>query len=153
MNAAAAAVVRCIPEICIGYGVSDEYSFVFHRSTELFERRARYALSVLSNNGAIGTNRTECYNSKLVTTVVSTFTAYYIHLWSTYRPAQPLSAPWLPTFDGRAVCYPSTANLRDYMTWRQVDCKLLHCPLIECWAEALTCQVTSTISTTPHSGA
>ena len=43
MNAAAAAVVRCIPEICIGYGVSDEYSFVFHRSTELFERRARYA--------------------------------------------------------------------------------------------------------------
>ena len=24
-------------------------------------------------------------------------------------------------FDGRAVCYPDTPTLRDYLTWRQVD--------------------------------
>lgn len=51
------------------------------------------------------------------------FSSYYIHLWSTYFPDTPLSTP-LPSFDGRAVCYPSVQNLRDYMSWRQVDCKL-----------------------------
>jgi len=53
---------------------------------------------------------------------VSTFTAYYVHLWSTYFSETPLSPP-LPSFDGRAVCYPTVQNLRDYMSWRQVDCK------------------------------
>ena len=57
-----------------------------------------------------------------MTTIVSTFTAYYIHLWSTYFPERPLAPPFLPSFDGRAVIYPSTHILRDYMSWRQVDC-------------------------------
>ncbi|KAJ4297017.1 tRNA-His guanylyltransferase [Collariella sp. IMI 366227] len=61
--------------------------------------------------------------SKLVSTIVSTFTAYYIHYWSTYFPDSPLSPP-LPSFDGRAVCYPTVQNLRDYMSWRQVDCHI-----------------------------
>lgn len=29
----------------------------------------------------------------------------------------------MPSFDGRVVQYPSVVNLRDYMSWRQVDCK------------------------------
>lgn len=101
MNAAALAVMSELPDITIAYGVSDEYSFIFHKSCTLFERRA----------------------SKLVSTIVSTFTAYYIHLWSTYFPDSPLSPP-LPSFDGRAVTYPSVQNLRDYMSWRQVDCHI-----------------------------
>ncbi|KAI0473826.1 tRNA guanylyltransferase [Xylariaceae sp. FL0804] len=101
MNAAARAVVTELPDITIAYGVSDEYSFVLHKSCTLFERRA----------------------SKLVTTITSTFTAYFIHLWSTFIPETPLSPP-LPSFDGRAVCYPSVQNLRDYMSWRQVDCHI-----------------------------
>ncbi|KAI5467277.1 putative tRNAHis guanylyltransferase [Mariannaea sp. PMI_226] len=101
MNAAAKAVVTEIPEITIAYGISDEYSFVFHKTCELFERRS----------------------SKLVSTVVSTFTSNYVHHWSTYFPDTPLSSP-LPTFDGRAVIYPSVQNLRDYMSWRQVDCHI-----------------------------
>lgn len=56
-----------------------------------------------------------------MTTVVSTFTSYYIYLWSKYFTDKPLSPP-LPSFDGRAVCYPSVSNLRDYMSWRQADC-------------------------------
>lgn len=60
--------------------------------------------------------------SKLVTTIVSAFTAYYVHLWSSFFPEIPLSPP-LPSFDGRAVQYPSVRNLRDYMSWRQVDCE------------------------------
>ncbi|KAK8009039.1 tRNA guanylyltransferase, partial [Apiospora marii] len=61
--------------------------------------------------------------SKLVSTVVSTFSAYYVYLWSTYFPDMPLAPP-LPSFDGRAVCYPSVQNMRDYMSWRQVDCHI-----------------------------
>lgn len=61
--------------------------------------------------------------SKLVTTVVSTFTSYYIYLWDKYFPGKPLSPP-LPSFDGRAACYPSVSNLRDYMSWRQADCHI-----------------------------
>lgn len=60
--------------------------------------------------------------SKLVSTIVSTFTANYVFSWPNYFPDTPLSFP-LPTFDGRAVCYPTVQNLRDYMSWRQADCK------------------------------
>jgi len=101
MNAAARAVMTELPDITIAYGISDEYSFVFHKTCTLFERRS----------------------SKLVSTIVSTFTAYYIHFWSNHFPDSPLSPP-LPSFDGRAVCYPSVQNLRDYMSWRQVDCHI-----------------------------
>ncbi|KAI0007645.1 tRNA guanylyltransferase [Xylariaceae sp. FL0662B] len=101
MNAAAKAVMTELPDITIAYGVSDEYSFVFHKTCTLFERRS----------------------SKLVTTIVSTFTSYYIYLWPTYFSDTPLSPP-LPSFDGRAVCYPGVQNLRDYMSWRQVDCHI-----------------------------
>ncbi|KAH0597876.1 hypothetical protein MHUMG1_04248 [Metarhizium humberi] len=80
MNVAAMAVVTDIPEIIIAYGVSDEYSFVLHKSCDLFERRA----------------------SKLVSTIVSTFTANYVFSWPTCFPDTPLSFP-LPTFDGRAL--------------------------------------------------
>ena len=103
MNHAATHVVRSIPEITIAYGVSDEYSFVFHRSTDLFERR----------------------KDKLVTTVVSSFTAAYVFAWGGFpggAKGKDLSIDMLPTFDGRAVCYPSWENLRDYLRWRQVDC-------------------------------
>jgi tRNA(His) 5'-end guanylyltransferase len=102
MNAAASAVVSNIPDICVAYGVSDEYSFVFHKSTDLFERRA----------------------AKLLSTIVSTFTAFYFHLWATFMDGVILESSWLPTFDGRAVCFPSFENLRDYLSWRQVDCMI-----------------------------
>ncbi len=102
MNAAAKAVVADLPDIVLAYGVSDEFSFVFHKTCQLFDRRA----------------------SKLVSTVVSTFTAFYVHLWpSVFGADTPLSMPLLPTFDGRVVCYPSVQNLRDYLSWRQADCK------------------------------
>ncbi|TGZ84342.1 putative tRNAHis guanylyltransferase [Ascodesmis nigricans] len=98
MNACAEAVVTDLPDVIFAYGVSDEYSFVLKRECELFERR----------------------ESKLVTTIVSHFTAHYIYLWPQYFPSTTLTMP-LPTFDGRAVLYPSTENLRDYLSWRQVD--------------------------------
>ncbi|KAI6783080.1 tRNAHis guanylyltransferase [Emericellopsis cladophorae] len=61
--------------------------------------------------------------SKLVSTVVSTFTSNYVYSWSSHFPDTPLSFP-LPTFDGRAVVYPTVQNLRDYLSWRQADCHI-----------------------------
>lgn len=103
MNAAARQVLLSLPDIIIGYGVSDEYSFVLHKSTQLFERRA----------------------AKLVSTIVSTFTAAYVFLWRDHlgEDAGGLELKLLPTFDGRAVVYPGVGELRDYLSWRQVDCK------------------------------
>ncbi|KAL8795879.1 MAG: hypothetical protein Q9195_001759 [Heterodermia aff. obscurata] len=97
MNAAAVAVLEELPEIRLAYGISDEYSFVFDRPCKLFERR----------------------ESKILTTVVSTFTAHYVNMWPSYMTGKPLTPP-LPSFDGRAVAYPSLQNLRDYMSWRQL---------------------------------
>lgn len=88
------------------------------------------------------------FRSKLTTTIVSTFTSYYVFLWSKFLPDKPLTPP-LPSFDGRAVCYPSDTNLRDYMSWRQVDCEYRVRML---GATTELGQVTSTIFTTLRSG-
>jgi len=84
---------------------SNSFSFVFPPSTTLFDRRS----------------------SKLTSTIVSTFTAHYIHLWPTFfhpdKETPTLTSP-LPTFDGRAILYPTTSHLRDYLSWRQADCHI-----------------------------
>jgi len=41
MNTAAKAVMAAYPDICIGIGMSDEYSFVLHPMSTLYSRRAR----------------------------------------------------------------------------------------------------------------
>ncbi|KAA8910122.1 putative tRNAHis guanylyltransferase Thg1 [Sphaerosporella brunnea] len=100
MNEAARAVMQELPEIVFAFGVSDEYSFVLRRNTDLFDRR----------------------ESKIVTLITSLFTAYYIHLWPAHFQGERfILSPPLPSFDGRAVIYPTTRNLRDYISWRQVD--------------------------------
>ncbi|KAI4263285.1 MAG: hypothetical protein L6R42_001564 [Xanthoria sp. 1 TBL-2021] len=101
MNAAATGVLKELPDVVLAYGISDEYSFVFDRSSELFDRR----------------------ESKILTTVVSTFTSYYIYLWPSFFHDRALSSP-MPSFDGRVVLYPSVQNMRDYLSWRQADCHI-----------------------------
>lgn len=101
MNAAAEQVVRSFVDIVLAYGQSDEYSFVFHESTALFERRA----------------------AKLATSVATLFTAEYCLQWSTFFPDKVLQRPF-PTFDGRCVAYPKRQILQDYLCWRQADCHI-----------------------------
>ncbi|CAO1605629.1 tRNA-His guanylyltransferase, variant 3 [Xanthoria calcicola] len=62
-------------------------------------------------------------NIKILTTVVSTFTSYYVHLWPSFFHDRALSSP-MPSFDGRVVQYPSIQNVRDYLSWRQADCHI-----------------------------
>eukprot|EP00268_Persea_americana_P047133 TRINITY_DN4886_c0_g1_i10.p1 TRINITY_DN4886_c0_g1~~TRINITY_DN4886_c0_g1_i10.p1 ORF type:complete len:153 (+),score=19.83 TRINITY_DN4886_c0_g1_i10:797-1255(+) len=42
--------------------------------------------------------------------------------WREFFPQKELKYP--PSFDGRVICYPSTAIVRDYLAWRQVDCHI-----------------------------
>jgi tRNA(His) guanylyltransferase len=101
MNAAAREVMRSFVDIILAYGQSDEYSFVFHESTTLFERRA----------------------AKLATSIATAFTAEYCMQWPDFLPNKQLERPY-PTFDGRCVCYPKRKILRDYLSWRQADCHI-----------------------------
>lgn len=100
MNESAKAVVEDVTDIIFAYGVSDEYSFVLRKTSTLYQRRA----------------------SKLISIICSLFSSSYVMKWSNYFPDTKLQ--YAPTFDGRAVCYPSEFILRDYLSWRQVDCHI-----------------------------
>lgn len=102
MNLAALEVMKKIPDVLLAYGDSDEYSFLLRKSCEMFERR----------------------EFKLITTFSSMITAYYQYYWGQVCPDKPLDPQRLPMFDARAVVYPTDATLRDYFSWRQVDCHI-----------------------------
>lgn len=100
MNDAASSVLRTFSDIILAYGNSDEYSFVFKKNSQLYGRR----------------------ESKLISIIVSIFTSNYVFLWPTHFIDTVLIYP--PSFDARAIVYPSVQNLRDYLSWRQVDCHI-----------------------------
>ncbi|XP_054783055.1 tRNA(His) guanylyltransferase 2-like [Prosopis cineraria] len=101
MNLCAMAVLEEFqPDVVFAYGVSDEYSFILKQSTNLYRRRA----------------------SEVVSAIVSFFTSMYVMRWKDFFKGRELKYP--PSFDGRAVCYPSREILCDYLSWRQVDCHI-----------------------------
>ncbi|KAI4374353.1 hypothetical protein MLD38_012360 [Melastoma candidum] len=100
MNSCAVAVLEEFGDIVFAYGVSDEYSFVLKKTSTLFQRQA----------------------SQIVSVIVSVFTSAYVAKWKCFFPHKQLK--YQPSFDGRAVCYPSSQILRDYLAWRQVDCHI-----------------------------
>lgn len=97
MNRSAMAVMQEYKDIVLSYGESDEYSFVFRKETEVYNRRG----------------------SKLLSYVNSLFSSSYVYYWKDYFHTVKLLYP--PAFDARIVLYPSDNNLRDYLSWRQVD--------------------------------
>ncbi|KAI9094117.1 tRNAHis guanylyltransferase-domain-containing protein [Phlyctochytrium arcticum] len=113
MNHAAKACMQELQDIVLAYGQSDEYSFVFRRSTNLYKRR----------------------EAKITSTLCSLFTANYVYHWKTYFEDLELKYP--PSFDARAVCYPTDQNLRDYFSWRQADCHINNLYNTAFWALVL----------------
>lgn len=122
MNLAGESVLKAFPDVILAYGDSDEYSFLLRRNSELFNRRG----------------------DKIATVFTSTFTASYSFYWNKFtqedadltlvlpnndtgnyrKRLPPLEPGSLPTFDGRVVVYPHDSNVRDYFSWRQVDCHI-----------------------------
>ncbi|XP_035898434.1 probable tRNA(His) guanylyltransferase [Anopheles stephensi] len=99
MNLAGMTVMQEFNEIAIGYGQSDEYSFVFRREASVYQRR----------------------RDKLVSYVASLFTSAYMFHWKRIFDARSVTMRYPPSFDARAVLYPTDENLRDYLSWRQAD--------------------------------
>ncbi|KAK0494071.1 Thg1 C terminal domain-containing protein [Armillaria luteobubalina] len=97
MDHAAQNLMEEYPDIVLGFGESDEYSFLLRKSTSLYNRR----------------------QSKIVSTLTSYFTSCYVLYWPTFLPDTPLRYP--PSFDGRIVLYPGEKEIRDYFAWRQAD--------------------------------
>ena len=56
-----------------------------------------------------------------MTNLASYFASSYVFHWKEYFDDKVLKYP--PTLDGRDVLYPSETNLKDYLSWRQADCK------------------------------
>lgn len=88
MSHCAKQVMNEFTEISLAYGQSDEYSFIFRRDAEIFNRRA----------------------SKIVTNIVSRFSSSYVYFFADYFPSKKLMYP--PAFDGRLVLYPTDKSLR-----------------------------------------
>ncbi|KAI9204162.1 tRNAHis guanylyltransferase-domain-containing protein [Polychytrium aggregatum] len=99
-NHCAKKVMEEFHDIVLAYGQSDEFSFCFSRYCQLYKRR----------------------ESKIVTNVVSLFTSNYVMAWKEFFP--DLELQYAPSFDGRAVLYPTDQNIRDYFSWRQADCHI-----------------------------
>ncbi|CAE6406985.1 unnamed protein product [Rhizoctonia solani] len=97
MDHAAQTVMEEYPDIVLGFGESDEFSFLFKKSTKLYNRR----------------------QSKIVSMLTSLFTSAYVFNWKTHFPDTELKYP--PSFDGRVVIYPGRQEIRDYFSWRQAD--------------------------------
>ncbi|XP_053407447.1 probable tRNA(His) guanylyltransferase isoform X2 [Mercenaria mercenaria] len=100
MSKAAETVMEEFKDIVLAYGQSDEYSFVFKKTTNVYNRRA----------------------SKLATNVVSLFASSFVYFWPRYFGTTMMQYP--PAFDSRTVLYPTDKNLRDYLSWRQADCHI-----------------------------
>lgn len=126
MTRSARSVMAGLEDIVIAYGQSDEFSFIFKKTSTLFKRRARYCYYELPFTLIFFHIWTFnffpfSFNSKLMTHVVSQFSSSYVFYWKEFFGDEPLLYP--PGFDGRVVLYPTNHNLRDYLSWRQADCK------------------------------
>ena len=90
-------VLQQFPSLVLGYGQSDEFSFVFRKDTTLFGRS----------------------RDEIISGIVSVFASSFVFLWDKYFINLPLQKP--PGFDARAVLYPNFEKLKEYLCWRQAD--------------------------------
>ncbi|XKL68638.1 hypothetical protein PGB90_006407 [Kerria lacca] len=97
MSRSAAAVMEEIRDIVLAYGQSDEYSFVFRKDTGLFNRRTE----------------------KILTIVNSLFSAAFVFYWKSFLGFTNMLYP--PAFEGHVYLFPSELNLKDYLSWRQIE--------------------------------
>ncbi|KAJ0039900.1 hypothetical protein Pint_26994 [Pistacia integerrima] len=98
MNSCAVAMLEEYPDIVFSYGYSDEYSFVFKKTTKFYQRRA----------------------SKILSLTASFFTSMYVTKWKEFFPQEKLR--YAPSFHSRVISCASIEVLQTYLAWRQNDC-------------------------------
>lgn len=97
MSRAAATVMDEMRDICVAYGQSDEYSFVFRKDSNAFNRRSE----------------------KILTVVNSIFSSAFVYYWKSFFGFTNMLYP--PAFEGHIFLFPSELNLKDYLSWRQTE--------------------------------
>jgi tRNA(His) guanylyltransferase len=105
MNSAAMEVMKSFTDIVLAYGQSDEYSFVFKKSTKVFNRR----------------------EDKILSCVLSLFSSSYTFRFGEFfkeEDGSMMRPKRIPSFDARIVLYPAMEDLKAYLSWRQVDCHI-----------------------------
>ena len=97
MNRAAVWVMQEFNNVSLAYGKSDEYSFVFRKTTDAYHRRG----------------------FKFVTHVSSLFSTSFVYHWHEYLKC---TLKYPPVFDTQLFLIPADDNLKDYLCWRQHEC-------------------------------
>ncbi|KAL6214096.1 hypothetical protein ACLB2K_013534 [Fragaria x ananassa] len=98
MNSCAVSVSENFPDIVFCYGFSDEFSFVFKKTSKFHQRRA----------------------SKVESIVASFFTSEYVSKWREFFPRKELRYP--PLFRSRVIACATIEVLQSYLLWRQSTC-------------------------------
>ncbi|KAF2581505.1 hypothetical protein F2Q68_00001263 [Brassica cretica] len=122
MNSCAVAVLEEFEDIQFAYGVSDEYRSFF---ISVFFYISYVLIKHIIDSSFVLKKESELYkrqSNKIVSAIASLFTSTYVTKWGEFFPQKVLKYP--PSFDGRAVCYPTCKILLDYLAWRQVDCHI-----------------------------
>ncbi|OBA23626.1 tRNAHis guanylyltransferase [Metschnikowia bicuspidata var. bicuspidata NRRL YB-4993] len=120
MNRTAQTMMEQFPDIVMSYGDSDEYLFLLRKDCELFERR----------------------EMKLISTFASFMSVNYVMHWNAEFSDNQIRKERLPTFDARAVVYPNSGIVRDYFSWRQVDCHINNLYNTAFWGLIQKCNMT-----------
>ncbi|CAM0958962.1 unnamed protein product [Alopecurus aequalis] len=98
MNACASLMMEEFRDIIFGYGFDNEYSFVFHEKTELYDRDER----------------------SIISSCASGFTSFYMMKWNEYFPDKLLGPP--PRFVAEIDYFPDPTIVCDYLSRRQSEC-------------------------------
>ena len=100
-NRCAEAVMAEFGDIVLGYGQSDEYSFVLRADTKLYGRRS----------------------AKIGSSFAALFAASYVFHWPSFMGEMALQYP--PSFDGRCVAHPRIEHVRDGATAKRAQSKCM----------------------------
>ncbi|KAJ6253884.1 tRNA(his) guanylyltransferase-related [Anaeramoeba flamelloides] len=142
MNKCACEVMRSIGDIVFAYGHSDEFSFVFPRETTIFQRRSSKIMSTVvslftSNfvhywdeefgepNQKTENQKEKEQENELEQEQLQEQEEEEENENKKERvKQQSIKMPFIPSFDARVIVYPNVEILRDYFSWRQVDCHI-----------------------------
>ena len=100
MNSCAVEVLEEYADVVLAYGFSDEYTFVFKKTSKFYERRASKVLSIFT----------------------SFFSSIFVRKWDEFFPYKELQCS--PSFHGRVIARASVEALQVYLLWRQNICHL-----------------------------
>lgn len=152
MNKCAELIVSQFDDVIMAYGDSDEYSFLLRRKCSLFERRESKLVSTFAStftsyyvalwgryfNGNESRDETRETTEELKEEERKEEERKEEERKEEERKAvkseprddsrdsrsNELVIHMLPTFDARCVVYPNAQSIRDYFSWRQVDCHI-----------------------------